>query len=103
MNTKVYFTSLTLLLISATPLWAEGDAARGKELHDPGCLTQCHADKADGAANNLYTRENRRVNSLEKLKTQVSFCNQQVLNSEWWPEDEADVVRYLNESFYHFE
>ena len=42
------------------------------------------------------------MDSLEKLRAQVAFCNQQVLGSEWFPEDEADVVTYLNGAFYHF-
>lgn len=90
----------TVFSVAATSGWA-ADAARGKTLHDPSCLTNCHAAKANGVANNLYTRKNR-LGSLEKLKSQVAFCNQQVLNSEWWPEDVADVVHYLNSTFYKF-
>lgn len=86
--------------VSVSSAWAE-DSARGKSLHDPSCLTDCHAKRANGAANTLYTRE-KSLKSLEKLKSQVSFCNQQVLQSEWWPEDEADVVDYLNGAFYKF-
>ncbi len=90
----------TIFCLVASTGWT-ADAARGKTLHDPGCLTDCHASKANGAANTLYTRKNR-LGSLEKLKSQVSFCNQQVLNTAWWPEDEADVVDYLNSAFYKF-
>jgi hypothetical protein len=77
------------------------DADHGKELHDPSCITGCHSSKVDGASNDLYKRQGRR-DSLEKLTAQVNFCNQQVLDSEWWPEDELDVVEYLNSQFYHF-
>ncbi|MBF0399882.1 MAG: hypothetical protein HQL90_03870 [Magnetococcales bacterium] len=77
------------------------DADKGKALHDPSCMTQCHASKANGDAKGLYTRKGR-MDSLEKVKAQVSFCNQQVLNTKWWPEDEADVVAYLNRDFYQF-
>lgn len=87
-------------LLMAWPGWAE-DAGRGKTLHDPSCLTSCHAAKAHGDARAFYTRKTR-VQSLAKLKSQVSYCNQQVLNTEWWPDDEADVVAYLNGAFYRF-
>ena len=86
--------------VGAPVSWAK-DAARGKDLHDASCITDCHAAKVQGASNALYTRKNS-LKTLEKLKSQVSFCNQQVLDSEWWPEDEADVVSYLNNAFYHF-
>lgn len=88
------------LTIATQPLWA-ADPVRGKTLHDKGCVTGCHAARGKGDETALYQRE-RRKDSLEKLQAQVSFCNQQVLKSEWFPEDEADVVAYLNATFYHF-
>ena len=99
-NTCIAGLMLTIATMAATPGMA-ADATRGKALHDPSCLTDCHAAKANGPANALYTRKTS-LGTLEKLKSQVSFCNQQILNTEWWPEDEADVVTYLNEAFYHF-
>lgn len=89
------------LVLSAGTAGGE-DAARGQTLHDASCVTSCHADRVKGAANGLYTRSKRRVNSLAQLRAQVSFCNQQLLQSEWWPEDEADVVTFLNGTFYKF-
>lgn len=77
------------------------DPARGKVLYDKGCDAACHAAKEEGKPEAIFLRANRK-DSLEKLQAQVSFCNQQVLKSEWFPEDEADVVAYLNETFYHF-
>ena len=94
------FALATLATLVAASGWA-ADAVRGKTLHDAKCLTGCHASRANGVANGLYTRKTR-LGSLEKLKSQVAFCNQQVLNTEWWPEDEADVVAYLNSAFYKF-
>ncbi|MBF0453593.1 MAG: cytochrome c [Magnetococcales bacterium] len=91
------FVSITLF---SPNLWS-ADAARGEELHDKSCLTACHSAKAGGVSNDLYKRPNRR-NTLAKLTAMVTYCNQQVLDSEWWPEDEADVVAYLNSNFYHF-
>lgn len=98
-------TSMVGMAFTAFTLWVSpgwtADVAKGKALHDAGCTTGCHATKTAGDTYGLYTRETR-MGSLEKLKSQVSFCNQQVLNTEWWPEDEADVVEYLNYTFYKF-
>ncbi len=100
MKTTLFVMIGLALSLSFTDVEA-GDAKRGKELHDASCLTSCHSSRVDGPSNALYTRKGRR-DSLEKLTAQVNFCNQQVLDSEWWPEDVADVVEYLNKEFYHF-
>lgn len=99
-------TAYTISMALAISVWTttlgwSADADRGKTLHDPKCMTECHAKKANGDVKGLYTRKER-MNSLEKVKSQVSFCNQQLLKSEWWPDDEADVVAYLNRDFYQF-
>jgi len=77
------------------------DAVNGKKLHDASCVTECHAKRVNGESNKLYTRDNNKK-SLEALKAQVAICNEKVLSSKWFPEDEADVVEYLNKEFYHF-
>jgi hypothetical protein len=38
---------------------------------------------------------------LAKLKSQVALCNTE-LRLDLFPEDEADVVAYLNKQFYKF-
>ncbi|MBF0161436.1 MAG: cytochrome c [Magnetococcales bacterium] len=102
MKKACLFTVLLTMAIGTASPGRAADAEKGKLLHDPSCMTNCHASKANGDANSLYTRKERRMTSLEKLKSQVSFCNQQVLNTQWWPEDEANVVEYLNRAFYKF-
>ncbi|NGZ06119.1 MAG: cytochrome c [Magnetococcales bacterium] len=89
-----------VLLIGIQMAWA-ADPVKGKALHDASCATECHTAKGNGNPNALYQRANRK-DSLEKLTAQVAFCNQQVLQSKWFPEEEADVVAYLNATFYHF-
>ncbi|MBF0270543.1 MAG: hypothetical protein HQL98_00515 [Magnetococcales bacterium] len=91
---------LAVLLLGAQSVWA-ADPVKGKALHDASCTSGCHAAKGKGDPNALYQRPGRK-DSLEKLKAQVAFCNQQALQSKWFPEDEADVVAYLNATFYHF-
>ena len=41
------------------------------------------------------------MKSLPQLHAQVSFCATQ-LKTGWFPEDEEDVVAWLNHRYYHF-
>ncbi|MBF0142182.1 MAG: cytochrome c [Magnetococcales bacterium] len=90
-----------LLLTAAIPGARAEEPSPGQLLHDKSCLTECHASRAGGKANDLYNRPNR-LSSLEKLEAQVATCNQNIVKPKWWPEDEAKVVGYLNDTFYHF-
>ena len=87
-----------LLGIGLLTLSARADVENGKTLHEENC-TSCHL-MADHSA--LYTRQDRKVDSLHRLGGQVSACTQ-ALNIAWFPEDEKDVVEYLNATYYHFE
>jgi mono/diheme cytochrome c family protein len=94
----VLFAGFTLLLSTLT--FAQ-DINNGKHLHESKCY-QCHADKSGlGDGNLIYTRADRKVKSLAKLKSQTSMCNSQ-LRLDLFPEDEADLVAFLNQQFYKF-
>ena len=74
--------------------WAGGqEAPSGAALHEAQC-TRCHG--AD-----IYTRQDRIVNSYNELRARVQQCE---LNAELgWFEEEVDaVVDYLNEAYYEF-
>jgi hypothetical protein len=86
-------TLLALLLTLAAPSAFAADIENGADLHFTNC-TGCHDES-------VYTRENRRVNSLERLGTQVRFCKDN-LELTWFDEDVDDVVEYLNQNYYHF-
>ena len=79
-------------------LTARADMENGKTLHQESCVS-CHM-MADHSA--LYSRKERKVDSLHRLGGQVSACTQ-ALDIAWFPEDEKDVVDYLNTTYYHFE
>jgi hypothetical protein len=49
----------------------------------------------------IYTRTDSKVTSFAKLKAMVGMCNSE-LRLDLFPEDEADVVAYLNHQFYKF-
>ena len=93
----------TISLLGMTLLATTGqaaDATRGAQLHSEQCVA-CHAARFGDNGNEIYTRSNRRVTSLEGLQKQVSRCKNN-LQIVWFDEDVADVAEYLNATFYHF-
>ena len=68
-------------------------AADGKALVDRYC-TGCHADE-------VYTRPDRKMRSLDTLRLQVLRCNA-MTKSGLTDEDVAAIVDHLNKSFYRF-
>jgi hypothetical protein len=69
------------------------DIFNGEVLHTQNC-TGCH----DSA---VYIRENRKVQTLPKLGTQVRFCKNN-LGMTWFDDEVEDVVGFLNKNYYHF-
>lgn len=93
---------LLLTALSAAGSVQAADASRGATLHNEHCLA-CHASRLGfgNNGNDIYTRTNRRITNLEGLQQQVNRCKNN-LQIVWFDEDVADVVEYLNDSFYHF-
>ena len=92
--------SIALLVISlASPVLA-ADIKRGKSLHDDNCI-DCHVSIQGGDGSGIYTRPDRRIESLAALRSQVNRCKNSMGVS--WPEDQIDdVVAYLNNTYYKF-
>jgi len=85
-----------ILFVSTIIITASANAAdidNGSELHADKC-TACHDSS-------LYIRENRRVQTLPKLGTQVRFCKDN-LGIAWFDDEVEDVVGFLNKNYYHF-
>lgn len=76
------------------------DINNGKELHDSNC-TSCHISMQGGDGSGIYTRENKRMESYPALVKQVKRCRDS-LGMPWPEAHVADVVEYLNGSFYKF-
>lgn len=97
-----HITPLALLLLGS--LFAIGaqaaDASRGATLHNQQC-TACHAARFGNNGNDIYTRADRRVQSLPALQQQVNRCKNN-LQIVWFDEDVDDVVEYLNTTIYKF-
>jgi len=65
----------------------------GEKLHMKSC-SGCHDSS-------VYTRQNRRVQSLPKLGSQVRFCKNN-LGITWFDDEVEDVTHYLNKEYYKF-
>lgn len=72
----------------------------GEKLHTAECKA-CHVGMSGGEGELLYTRKNRRVNSLTALEQQVRRCESN-LELKWFEDDISDVVHYLNTHYYKF-
>ena len=65
----------------------------GEEAHKNHCY-KCHTDE-------VYTRENRFVKSIDALSQQVVRCKDGS-NVPWFDEDTDAVVQFLNKKYYRF-
>ncbi|MCB1802008.1 MAG: cytochrome c [Gammaproteobacteria bacterium] len=89
MNTLIP-VAIVLFALSAAATGADFDAA---DYHDKSC-TRCHDE-------NVYTRQDRRIQSYPKLEAQVARCDAN-LGTKLFPDDLQQLTDYLNESYYHF-
>lgn len=96
------FAILALLpgLALANP-YAAGDAAIGKQMVEKHCI-KCHAASFGGDGSGIYTREDRKVNSVKGLLAQIRNCNTN-LGLKWFEDEELHVARYLNDTYYKLE
>jgi len=86
-------SALTVLSASTHAAALPGDAAAGKKLHDSACMS-CHNDS-------VYTRKDRHITSLDGLQEQMNACGH-MSNVTLSKEQVTNLVKFLNEEFYHF-
>lgn len=84
---------LILLMPSAYAASLPGDSADGKRLHDANCMG-CHDTS-------VFTRKDRLVQSLDALKKQLASCTY-MAKKEFSASETQDLLKYLNDQFYHF-
>jgi mono/diheme cytochrome c family protein len=84
---------LILLMPSAYAASLPGDSANGKRLYDANCV-ECHDSS-------IFTRKDRHVQSLDALKEQVANCTH-MAKKEFSASETQDLLKYLNDEFYHF-
>jgi mono/diheme cytochrome c family protein len=84
---------LVLLMPSAYATSLPGDSADGKRLYDANCMG-CHDTS-------VLTREDRVVQSLDALEKQLASCTH-AAQKEFSTSETQDLLKYLNDEFYHF-
>ena len=88
-------------LLAALPARAAGDPAVGEKLVQAKGCELCHSRQNLRGAKAIYLRPNRKVSSMDELKAQVSSCNHG-LHLDLSPDEERDVVAFLDQNYYHF-
>ena len=93
---KIMGIALLAMTLSATSttLNASGNADNGKKLFDKSQCQKCHGTE-------VFTREDRQVKNIDELETRVRMCDSQ-LSVNWFDDEIADVVAYLNKAYYKF-
>jgi mono/diheme cytochrome c family protein len=76
-----------------------GDPKAGEKLFNDKNCNVCHIQRFGGTGEEMFTRANHKVTTIQKLNGQVAACNTN-LNAGWFPEDEENVAAYLNQKYY---
>ncbi len=93
--------TLVAAFLLSSSVFANELVANGKVIDQDKCYA-CHAKKTGfGNGDMIYARSDSKVTILAKLNSMISVCNTE-LRLDLFPEDEADVSKYLNEQFYNF-
>ena len=90
-----------LATLFALPALAAPGIDEGRKLVEEKKCETCHHNKTLGDAKAIYLRKDRKVTTMEKLKAQVALCNSE-LNLQMFPDEEQQVVEYLNDTYYKF-
>jgi len=85
---------LILMVPSAHAAPLPGDSANGKRLLEANCM-ECHQT-------DIFTRKDRKVQSLDALQEQVSGCTH-MARKAFSARETEDLLKYLNDQFYHFQ
>lgn len=82
-----------LVLAAAESAGSDPDSVDASALYQQNC-TNCHGPE-------IYTRADRRIESLEALHTQVRMCDQN-LELRWFDDQIDAVADLLNRKYYNF-
>jgi hypothetical protein len=93
MKVILWVCLLILLMPSAYAASLLGDSLSGKRLFEANCMG-CHDTS-------VLTRRDRVVQSLDALKEQLASCTH-MANREFSESETQDLLKHLNDQFYHF-
>jgi len=85
--------SMILMMPSGYAASLPGDSADGKRLYDANCMG-CHDT-------GIHTRKDRIVQSLDALEKRVGNCTH-AAKKEFSANETQNIIKYLNDQFYHF-
>lgn len=89
-----------LCAMLALPVQAAGDPRLGKPLHAKQCVS-CHVKLQGGDGSGIYTRKPRLIDNAVALGQRVASCSAQT-GAGWFPDEEAHVAAWLNQTYYKF-
>ena len=96
MNMRVLACLAVLVPLTAV---ASPNAKEGRKLVQTHKCETCHQEKVYGPVGTIYLRQDRKVTSWAKLKSQVAACNT-MLSIGLFPEEEESIAVHLNETYY---
>ena len=97
----------TILLLSISSAssagpFDEGNTKNGSILYGENCRS-CHDSMfPNGKGNDIYDKDLRKIKSSKSLYSMVEFCSTNN-GLGWFEEENTDVSKYLNQTFYKFE
>lgn len=91
---------LIAVVVASLPVPCLADSEAGRKLHAQKCVA-CHAQKFGGDGSAIYLRPGRLVHDRAALGQRVSMCSA-MINSGWFPDEEAAVAEYLAARYYKF-
>ena len=94
MKQTLFFILLGFTLSSTAMAYENPDLRLGKKLHDDKCMN-CHDTS-------VYSRQDRRVKTLQALSNQVNNCMKGPAKADWTVSETNSVIDYLNNKFYKF-
>ena len=103
--TSRYILQAVLLFIISSACLAgpfdKGNTNNGNVLHGENC-SSCHDSMfPNGKGEDIYDEDLRKIKSSKALYSMVEFC---ATNNGlgWFEEENTDVAKYLNQTFYKF-
>ena len=91
---KSIFFLISLLLSTSVMAEESLSIEHGEQLHNEKCMA-CHTTS-------VYSREDRRIKTLQALSSQVNNCMKGAASAEWTEIETRSVIDYLNQKFYKF-